>query len=56
MLGPLIFALILAFSNWDGFGTRTFVGFDNFIGVLQDPQLRQSWLNTAWFTVLRCPD
>ena len=23
MLGPLIFALILAFSNWDGFGNRS---------------------------------
>ena len=55
MLGPLIFAVILGFSSWDGFGSRTFVGFDNFIGVLQDPQLRQSWINTAWFTVLQLP-
>ena len=55
MLGPLVFAFILGFSNWDGFGTRTFVGFDNFIAVLQDPQLRQSWLNTAWFTALQLP-
>ena len=53
MLGPLVFAFMLGFSNWDGFGTRTFVGFDNFIAVLQDPQLRQSWLNTAWFTALQ---
>ena len=55
MLGPLVFAVILGFSSWDGFGSRTFVGFDNFIGVLQDPQLRQSWINTAWFTVLQLP-
>ncbi len=55
MLGPLIFAVILGFSSWDGFGSRTFVGFDNFIGVLQDQQLRQSWINTAWFTVLQLP-
>ena len=55
MLGPLIFAFVLGFSSWDGFGSRTFVGLDNFIGVLQDPQLRQSWLNTAWFTILQLP-
>jgi multiple sugar transport system permease protein len=55
MLGPLVFAFILGFSSWDGFGSRTFVGLDNFIGVLQDEQLRQSWINTAWFTVLQLP-
>jgi multiple sugar transport system permease protein len=55
MLGPLIFAIVLGFSSWDGFGSRTFVGLDNFIGVLQDEQLRQSWLNTAWFTALQLP-
>ena len=55
MLGPLVFAFVLAFSNWDGFGTRTFAGFDNFIAVLQDPQMRQSWLNTVWFTALQLP-
>ena len=55
MLGPLVFAIILGFSSWDGFGSRSFVGFDNFIGVLQDQQLRQSWINTAWFTVLQLP-
>lgn len=55
MLGPLVFAVILGFSSWDGFGSRSFVGFDNFIGVLKDEQLRQSWLNTAWFTLLQLP-
>ena len=55
MLGPLIFAFVLGFSSWDGFGSRTFVGLDNFTAVWQDPQLRQSWLNTAWFTVLQLP-
>jgi multiple sugar transport system permease protein len=55
MLGPLVFAIILGFSSWDGFGSRSFVGFDNFIGVLKDAQLRQSWINTAWFTALQLP-
>jgi multiple sugar transport system permease protein len=55
MLGPLVFALILSFSSWDGFGSRTFVGLQNFIDVWKSSQLRQSWLNTAWFTVLQVP-
>src|SRR5690349_21230808 len=55
MIGPLIFAFYLGFTNWDGFGTREFIGFGNFIAVLKDPQLRQSWINTAWFTVLQLP-
>ena len=37
MIGPLIFAVILAFSNWDGFGTRSFAGFANFTWVFTDP-------------------
>jgi multiple sugar transport system permease protein len=55
MLGPLIFALILAFSNWDGFGTRSFAGFANFKWVFTDPQMLTSMRNTLWFTVLQVP-
>jgi multiple sugar transport system permease protein len=55
MLGPLVFALVLSFSSWDGFGSRTFVGLQNFVDVWKSPQLRESWLNTAWFTVLQVP-
>jgi multiple sugar transport system permease protein len=55
MIGPLIFAVILAFSNWDGFGTRSFAGFANFAWVFTDPQMRTSMVNTLWFTVLQVP-
>lgn len=55
MLGPLIFALILAFSNWDGFGTRSFAGFANFQWVFTDPQMLTSMRNTLWFTILQVP-
>jgi len=55
MLGPLIFALILAFSNWDGFGTRSFAGFANFQWVFTDPQILTSMRNTLWFTILQVP-
>ena len=56
MLGPLIFAVVLAFSSWDGFGSRTFVGFDNFIGVLQDPQLGSRGSTRRGSRCCSCPD
>lgn len=55
MLGPLIFAVVLAFSNWDGFGTRSFAGFANFGWVFSDPQMRTSMVNTLWLTILQVP-
>jgi multiple sugar transport system permease protein len=55
MLGPLAFAIVLSFSNWDGFGTRSFAGFDNFVAVFSDPQFLISARNTIWFAVLSTP-
>ena len=55
MLGPLVFAVVLAFSNWDGFGTRSFAGLENFRWVFTDPQMLASMRNTLWFTVLQVP-
>jgi multiple sugar transport system permease protein len=55
MVGPLIFAFFLAFVNWDGFTKLTPAGFNNFKFVFTDPQMRQSALNTVWFTVLQVP-
>jgi multiple sugar transport system permease protein len=55
MIGPLVFALILSFSHWTGFGARTFAGFSNFKTVLTDHQLLLSARNTLWYTVLQVP-
>lgn len=55
MIGPLVFAVILAFMKWDGFGSRQFVGFSNFKTVVTTEQFRQSAINTAWFTMLQVP-
>ncbi|WP_114856113.1 carbohydrate ABC transporter permease [Brachybacterium sp. YJGR34] len=55
MLGPLLFALVLAVSNWDGFGTRSFAGLANFRWVFTDPQMLTSMRNTLWFTVIQVP-
>lgn len=55
MIGPLVFALVLSVSHWDGFGTRSFAGLANFKKVFSDPQLLTSARNTLWFTVLQVP-
>jgi multiple sugar transport system permease protein len=55
MVGPLIFALVLAFSHWDGFGTRSFAGLANFVDVFNNPRIQRSAVNTVWFTVLQVP-
>lgn len=55
MIGPLVFAVALSLSRWDGFGDMTFVGVANFGAVLTDPQLFRSVVNTVWFTVLQVP-
>lgn len=44
---PLIFTAYLSFHNWDILGTREFVGFDNYIGILtNDPLFWKSVGNT----------
>jgi multiple sugar transport system permease protein len=55
MVGPLLFALVLSFYHWDGFGTRSFAGMSNFADVLSSPRIRRSAVNTLWFTVLQVP-
>lgn len=55
MVGPLVFALVLAFSDWDGFGAAAFTGFSNFAEVLSNPRIQRSALNTLWFTALQVP-
>ncbi|MFF0009798.1 carbohydrate ABC transporter permease [Streptomyces tibetensis] len=55
MVGPLLFALVLAFYHWDGFGTRSFAGLSNFAEVMSSPRIQRSAVNTLWFTVLQVP-
>jgi multiple sugar transport system permease protein len=55
MIGPLVFAIFLSFTHWDGFGKITLAGFSNYEWALTDPQIRRSALNTLWFTALQLP-
>lgn len=55
VLGPMVFAIYLSFTNWDGFNELTVVGLDNYRFVFTDPQLRESAQNTLWLTILQVP-
>ncbi|CAM4501160.1 multiple sugar transport system permease protein [Paenibacillus endophyticus] len=52
---PLILAFAISLMSWDGFGERTFVGLDNFLGQFKDPDFRTALVNTLYYTVLTVP-
>ncbi len=43
MLVPLARAAQFSFFEWDGLGASTFVGFDNYVAIVQDEELRQAF-------------
>ncbi|MGY4543392.1 multiple sugar transport system permease protein [Arthrobacter sp. UYNi723] len=51
-LVPIAASVVLAFFRWDIISAPTFVGFDNFAEVVQDPTVRVSFLNTIAFVVV----
>jgi len=54
-LYPLGWALQLSFSRWRGFGPMQYVGFDNYIAMVKDPFVIQSFVNTLEFYLILLP-
>ncbi len=54
-LFPLIFSLILSFSDWNGRGGINFIGLDNLNLILQDRVFWQSMLNGVLIFLLYTP-
>lgn len=52
---PIVWSAILSFQRWDGVNDATWVGFDNYQYVLQDPLTRQMFTNTIAYLVLLVP-
>lgn len=49
---PMVLAVRYSFTNWDGMAAeKTFIGFDNYIKLLKDPEVKQAWLFTIRFTI-----
>lgn len=49
---PIVQAIVMSFQKTNLVTPATFVGFDNFIHVLQDPQFLTAVLNTGYFALL----
>lgn len=54
-LVPMIFAICLAFCDWDGAHPIEFVGLKNFIDLLDDETFKASFVNTIVYTVGTVP-
>lgn len=49
---PILGSILLAFFRWDIISAPEFVGFSNFAGIVSDPTVRVSFLNTIVFVVV----
>ncbi len=52
---PIIFNVILSFTNWDGLGEIEFVGFKNYIRILTEDRYLMSFKNTLWYLAASVP-
>lgn len=55
VVGPLLFAMGLSLTEWDGLSSPEFVGVDNFVRQLTDETFLVSLRNTLFFTLLLVP-
>lgn len=49
---PSVFGLLLAFTDWSGYGPITFIGLENFTKLFQDPIFFKSLSNNLIWTAL----
>ncbi len=54
-LGPILFAIALAFMSWDGSNEMRFVGLGNFWYLFEDDSFKTAFWNTILYTALTVP-
>ncbi|SDR30846.1 carbohydrate ABC transporter permease [Thermostaphylospora chromogena] len=52
---PILYAAYLSFFQERLIGGRTFIGFDNYVKLLQDPQFWDGVGRVFWFTLIQVP-
>lgn len=52
---PLVAAVVLSFTDYGPFTSPQFVGFENYISLIQDPDFRTAAMNTVVYTLLVVP-
>jgi multiple sugar transport system permease protein len=54
-LYPVVYAFILSMMEWDGLGTREFVGLANFQDQFSDPKFQGALIHTLIYTAIAVP-
>ncbi|RKX51729.1 MAG: sugar ABC transporter permease [Thermotoga sp.] len=54
-LGPIFFAISMAFTDWSPFGSPSFIGLENFIDLFTSPDFWRILLNTLLFSGIFVP-
>lgn len=54
-LGPIFFAIMLAFHQWDGSNDMTFIGLDNFTEMFGDDRVKDALWNTVVYVLATVP-
>lgn len=54
-LYPVIYSFMISLTKWNGFGTQTFVGFENYKRLLSDGRFYQSLGNTVLYMLIPIP-
>ena len=52
---PVLKSLYISFFNWDGLGTKEFIGLNNYISLLSDSTFKVSFWNNIHYTVVTVP-
>lgn len=52
---PVVTLFYFAFTEWNAFGSATFVGGENFARLMRDPSFWTALWNTIYYTVLHLP-
>lgn len=52
---PVVYAFILSVMDWDGLGTREFIGLENFREQFADSDFREALVHTVIYTVIAVP-
>ena len=52
---PVLKSLYISFFNWDGLGTKEFIGLENYLSLLSDSTFRVSFWNNIHYTVVTVP-
>ncbi len=52
---PILYALRISFYNWGIAGSKGFVGFNNYLSVLQDSEFWIALSNTFWYVITVVP-